>query len=83
MLPPSPSTAYTESPDLVVLVENALERNAETKGAALDILARGGTVVLIGTVANESVKATAENVARSVSGVMDVNNLIQVQASPG
>jgi osmotically-inducible protein OsmY len=82
MYPPSFSTAFTDSQDLVLLVERALEKSEETKGAALDILARGGSIVLMGHVAEESVKAAAERVARSVPGVIDVENQIQAENSP-
>jgi osmotically-inducible protein OsmY len=79
VFPPSFPTGFTESPDLVLLVERALEKDEETKGAALDILARGGTIVLMGRVGAGSVKAAAERVTRSVPGVTQVDNRIQAE----
>ena len=75
--PPSFPTGFTESPDLVLLVEAALQQDATTKEAALDIIARGGTIVLMGRVDTEEVKAAAERQARSVPGVTEVDNQIQ------
>jgi osmotically-inducible protein OsmY len=75
--PPSSPTDFTESPDLVLLVERALEKDERTRGAALDILARGGTIVLMGSVSADSVKEAAERLTRSVPGVTDVDNRIQ------
>ena len=79
MHPPSFSTVFSDSPDLVLLVERALAKSEETKGAALDILARGGHIVLMGNVPAESVKSIAERVALSVPGVDEVENRIQVE----
>jgi osmotically-inducible protein OsmY len=79
VFPPLFPTGFSESPDLVLLVERALEKNDETRGAALDILARGGTIVLLGYVGAESTKAAIERVTRSVPGVTGVNNQIQVE----
>ncbi len=81
MYPPPSFGAYTDLPDIVVLVENALSRDDATKGAAIDLLARNGTVVLMGTVADESIRAAAERVARSVPGVGDVSNQLRVEPS--
>ena len=78
MYPPSSPTGFTESPDLVLLVERALEKDERTRGTALDILARGGTIVLMGCVSSDSVKETAERLTRSVPGVADVDNRIQI-----
>jgi osmotically-inducible protein OsmY len=78
VFPPSSPTGFTESPDLVLLVERALEKDERTRGTALDILARGGTVVLMGCVSADSVKDAAERLTRSVPGVTDVDNRIQI-----
>ena len=75
--PPSFPTGFTESPDLVLLVESALQKDATTKLASLDIVARGGTIVLMGRVDTEAVKSKAEQLARSVPGVTEVDNQIQ------
>lgn len=79
MYPPASSGTYAESPDLVVLVERALDKDPQTNGAKLDILARGGTIVLMGRVANAAIKEEAERVASVLPGVSDVKNLIEVE----
>jgi osmotically-inducible protein OsmY len=79
--PSSFPTGFTDSPDLVLLVERALEKDEETNGAELDILARGSTIVLMGRVGSQSVKAAAERLTRSVPGVTAVDNQLQVGES--
>jgi osmotically-inducible protein OsmY len=79
VLPPSFPLGSAESPDLVLFVERALEKDEETRGAALDILARGGMILLFGNVGTESIKAAVERVARSVPGVTEVDNQLQVE----
>lgn len=81
MYPPASFEAYSESPDLVVLVEKALDKDPQTRGAKLDILARGGIIVLMGSVADKSTKEAAERATRAVPGVGEVNNLIRVKNS--
>jgi osmotically-inducible protein OsmY len=78
MYPPESSTAFTDSPDLVLQIERALEKNEQTRGAALDILARGGTVILMGR-ANAECQVAAERVARTVPGVTEVENHIEIE----
>lgn len=63
----------------MLFVERALETDVETRGTALDILSRGGLIMLFGHVGAESTKAAAERVARSVPGVTEVDNQLQVE----
>jgi osmotically-inducible protein OsmY len=79
MYPLEFSTGFPESPDLVLLIEQALEKCEETRGAAVDILARGGTIVLMGHVSTESVKVAAERVTRAVIGVAEVENYLEIE----
>ncbi len=66
-----------ESPDLLLVIQQALDSDPELKEALIDIVARGGTITLLGNVRAESIKLAVERAIRSVSG-MQVDNQIQV-----
>lgn len=76
MYPPSLLSGFADPPDLALLVERALDKELETRGCPIDIIARGGTIVLLGQVSLEAVKIAAEKAALSVPGVKSVENRI-------
>jgi len=49
------------------------------KGIAISVKTFQGTVSLIGAVDNEEQKQRAESIARSVHGVAEVNNLLEIK----
>ena len=54
------------------------QKDMSTRAHNLTVVSDNGVVTLRGTVPSSAEKATAEHVARSVSGVASVSNLIQV-----
>ena len=69
---------FLDSTDYVLLVQHALESDPETRDAPIDIIARGGTITLLGIVKDESIKQAAERAARSVIGVAGINNQLEI-----
>jgi hypothetical protein len=65
---------FLDSPDLVLYVQHALEADLATRDAPIDIVARAGTITLLGNVESDAVKYAAERAARSVAGVSEVDN---------
>jgi len=66
---------------LEVAVKGALTKDAKTKGAGIDVDAKGGVVTLTGS-ASADVKAEAEKVAKGVPGVSKVVNKMGGGAAP-
>ncbi|MBS0389298.1 MAG: BON domain-containing protein [Proteobacteria bacterium] len=63
---------------LVTAVRAKLNANAKLRIAPITVNAAGGTVLLSGSVANAAQRAAAERAARSVAGVVAVNNQLEV-----
>ena len=70
---------FLDSTDYLLLVQHALESDPETREAPIDIIARGGTITLLGQVSTASLKQAAERAVRSISGVGEVDNQIEVR----
>lgn len=66
--------------DLVISskVKSKLIANSEVKAGDIDVSSSQGVVTLIGRVSSETIKSTAERVARGTRGVKDVNNELLV-----
>jgi len=71
-------TAVAPDAALVAAVRAKLNANATLRSAPITVNAAGGTVLLSGSVANAAQRALAERVARSVVGVITVNNQLEV-----
>jgi hyperosmotically inducible periplasmic protein len=52
--------------------------NSEVRAGDIDVSSSGGVVTLIGRVGSETMKNTAEHIARDTKGVNGVNNELQV-----
>ncbi len=59
-------------------VKSQLIANSEVKAGDIDVSSSQGVVTLIGRVSSETIKSTAERVARATSGVKDVTNELVV-----
>jgi len=59
-------------------VKAKLIANSEVKAGDIDVSSSQGVVTLIGRVSSETVKSTAERVARGTKGVKDVKNELLV-----
>ncbi len=59
-------------------VKSKLIANSEIKAGDIDVSSSQGVVTLIGRVSSETIKSTAERVARDTKGVKDVNNELTV-----
>jgi hyperosmotically inducible periplasmic protein len=59
-------------------VKSRLIANNEIKAGDIDVSSRQAVVTLIGRVSSESIKATAERLARATGGVKDVHNELLV-----
>ncbi len=60
-------------------VRSRLSAEALLRSAPIAVSAYSGTVTLRGTVATETLRAAAERSARSVAGVVAVNNQLKVK----
>ncbi len=76
---PSVPRRLLDSTDYLLLVQHALENDTETREAPIDIVARGGTITLLGQVSAESIRQAAERVVCSISGVGTIDNQIEVR----
>jgi hypothetical protein len=63
-------------------VQGALDEHASTRGAGIRVTDHDGILELHGTVADAAARANAGTVAREVSGVGPVRNLIGTRAEP-
>ena len=59
-------------------VKSRLIANTEIKAGDIDVGSSQGVVTLIGRVSSETIKSTAERIARDTRGVKDVNNELTV-----
>ncbi len=75
---PSSLSGLADSPELVLLVQHALESDPELARAPIDIVARGTQITLLGRAPSETVRQNAERAARAVAGVTDVINRIEL-----
>ncbi len=60
-------------------VEAALVQDSRTKDATIDVACVAGLISLTGDVKKMSTKTAAEELARAVSGVHNVNNELRVR----
>jgi osmotically-inducible protein OsmY len=65
--------------DLKKRIEDALVRNAETDAERIQVKVNGSTVVLEGTVRSWAERETAERIAWSAPGILEVNNRIKIR----
>lgn len=77
---PTPRTAAKAFDDawIVTMIDTKLSVDPEVKSRNVDIDVRNGVVTLSGIVDNEVARAEAEDLARSVDGVTQVVNQLQV-----
>jgi len=68
----------TSAMQLEEAVEDALQGNPDTSRYAIGVAVQGTTVSLTGEVDSEAIKENAEQIARGVSGVLDVTNELVV-----
>ena len=68
----------TSDEPLDVQITNALARDPRTARAVIDVASFGGRVTLTGTVGSAAEKAAAVEVARSVPGVVAIDDEIAV-----
>lgn len=80
---PEMGSALTGDDAIMDEVNLALRNNQTTAHAPIDVAAQGATVTLSGTVDNQDVKRTAEQLARGVSGVVDVTNELVIGDNSG
>jgi hyperosmotically inducible periplasmic protein len=59
-------------------VKSKFIANSEIKAGDIDVSSSQGVVTLIGRVSSETIKSTAERIARGTKGVKDVNNELLV-----
>ncbi len=74
------SAADTSDPWVTTKVKMALLMADDVSATAINVDTMSGRVTLAGTVSSADEKARAEKAARSVSGVHDLRNLLQVVA---
>jgi hyperosmotically inducible protein len=74
----------TQTNDVQITAEVKAKLATDVNAATvmnIEVNTTNGVVTLAGQVETEEIKRSAETVARSVSGVVDVNNNLQVEAS--
>jgi len=69
----------TPDVDIRQRIEQLLVNDKRTKDAVIDVAYLAGQVTLTGQVAKSDQKAAAEELARSVAGVLSVNNELRVR----
>jgi hypothetical protein len=80
---PGTNSALTGDDAIMNQINQALRSNATTARSPIDVAAQGATVTLSGTVGSQDVKRTAEQLARGVSGVVDVTNELVIGDNAG
>ena len=76
---PSPASPVADGDDsLGARVKTQLSSDAQVKGAAIDVTAKNGVVLLQGTVASTAAKRRALTVARGTDGVTQVVDRLRV-----
>jgi len=80
---PSDTTASASDPT-VLQVRQALSNNPNLTEVVpnIQVSGTGGTIVLTGTVPNEQQKQAVETAVKSTTGVVSVNNQLEVNLSP-
>lgn len=78
----SPSVPPNSDTAVATEIEHRLSASRDVNAQTIKITVRGGVVTLSGSVPGEDAKSTAEKLAASVPGVVDVQNEIAVD-SPG
>jgi osmotically-inducible protein OsmY len=68
----SPLTSMTDR------IAEAIQSDARTKGAVIDVVCDRGVVTLTGTTKSEAIRQLAEEIAKSQEGVITVINEIRV-----
>ena len=80
---PEYSSAASESDQaLVARIQQAFNNGSLGFSPNVNVSAKDGVVYLMGTVPNESSRLAVENLARNTSGVVSVENHIQVPSPP-
>lgn len=59
-------------------IRSRLAADQTVKGGAIEVIVKGGAVILKGTVEEDKQKSKAEKIAKKVSGVKSVDNEIVV-----
>jgi osmotically-inducible protein OsmY len=72
-----------EVSEIASRVHNALDGDTRTRDENIDVTEQGGTVTLAGTVYTWDVRAAAEQIARTQSGVVQVINDLAVRGGRG
>lgn len=73
---------YIDDKSLTLRVHNALADNPDYKFSDVNVTVFRGTVQLSGFVNNADQKSRAEEIAKGVQGVKDVQNSISVKEKP-
>jgi osmotically-inducible protein OsmY len=60
-------------------VRSRLAADPALRGEPIEVSAQGGTITLRGKVAASAARSSAERLARTVAGVLTVNNLLKVK----
>src|SRR5207253_2771379 len=78
------ATANTSDQTLIVQVRQALNNNPNLTEIVpnIQVTANNGVINLVGTVPNEQQKQAVETAVKSTTGVVNVNNQLQVSLSP-
>jgi len=79
VLAPPPTAPALSSVDVEMAVVSKLQADQELRFYAVDAKVSGGTTTLSGYVQNDGLKARAERVARTVTGVRSIINNITVE----
>jgi hyperosmotically inducible protein len=79
---PTPRTASAAFEDgwITTMIDSKLSADPEVKSRDIDVDVRSGVATLSGVVDSEDARAEAEDLARSVDGVTQVVNQIQIQS---
>jgi len=75
------SGSHSEDTRIARTVKHEIMKNSETRHATINVSAHDGVVTLTGKAKSQSVAETAEKIARSTSGVKDVEDKIQVASA--
>lgn len=70
---------YVDDTGITTLVKSRFVENKQVDAAAISVETLKGTVLLSGFAKNATEKATAENIARGVKGVVAVRNEIAIR----
>ena len=76
-------SALTQEMAMTKQVQQALQANKTTARYPIEVTVQGATVSLHGTVESQKTKDTAEQVTRSVPGVVNVTNELTIDQDAG